>query len=134
MTAVSQFVRGEQGRAEGEHLRAGEGDATILVNQRDALKQTLDVAPLALNNLFLAYNPNTGTLDQRANIGENVNQLVNDPALVLCATRRAGRQPRRRLRRHQATARHAPERARAQSRHAVRVQADRTGRGREDRH
>jgi phospholipid/cholesterol/gamma-HCH transport system substrate-binding protein len=56
-----------------------------LVKQRDALDQSLRVAPLALNNLFLAYNPRTGTLDQRANFGENVNQLVNDPALVLCA-------------------------------------------------
>jgi phospholipid/cholesterol/gamma-HCH transport system substrate-binding protein len=56
-----------------------------LVKQREALDQTLRVAPLALNNLFLAYNPRTGTLDQRSNFGENINQLVNDPALVLCA-------------------------------------------------
>jgi phospholipid/cholesterol/gamma-HCH transport system substrate-binding protein len=56
-----------------------------LVKQRDALDQSLRVAPLALNNLFLAYNPRTGTLDQRSNFSENLNQLVSDPALVLCA-------------------------------------------------
>jgi len=56
-----------------------------LVNQRDALKETLEVAPLALNNLYLAYNEEAGTLDQRTNIGENINALVDDPALVLCS-------------------------------------------------
>ena len=57
----------------------------VLVKQRDALKETLDTAPLALNNLYLAYNEDSGTLDQRTNIGENVNALIDDPALVLCA-------------------------------------------------
>lgn len=56
----------------------------VLVKQREAMKQILDVAPLALNNLAVAYNPLTGTLDQRANIGENVAQLQSDPAQVLC--------------------------------------------------
>lgn len=56
-----------------------------LVRQRDALKETLDVAPLALNNLYLAYNEEAGTLDQRTNLGENLNALVDDPALVLCS-------------------------------------------------
>ncbi len=42
-------------------------------------------APLALSNLFHTYNPNTGTLDTRTNIGENVAALENDPSLVLCS-------------------------------------------------
>ena len=42
------------------------------------------VAPLALNNLALTYNPQAGTLDTSANIGELVNQIENDPAALLC--------------------------------------------------
>lgn len=57
----------------------------VLVKQRDALKEILDVAPLALNNLAVAYNPLTGTLDQRSNIGENIHQLETNPATVLCS-------------------------------------------------
>ena len=57
----------------------------ILVKQRAALDETLGVAPLALSNLFHTYNPNTGTLDTRTNIGENVADLENNPALVLCS-------------------------------------------------
>jgi phospholipid/cholesterol/gamma-HCH transport system substrate-binding protein len=56
----------------------------VLVKQRDALREIMDVAPLALNNLAVAYNPLAGTLDQRSNFGENVAQLENDPALFLC--------------------------------------------------
>jgi phospholipid/cholesterol/gamma-HCH transport system substrate-binding protein len=92
LTAVSQFVEENKGALK-ENISGLAKVTRILVNQRDALKQTLDVAPLALNNLFLAYNPNSGTLDQRANIGENVNQLVNDPALVLCAIVEQGGNP-----------------------------------------
>jgi phospholipid/cholesterol/gamma-HCH transport system substrate-binding protein len=56
----------------------------VLVKQREALKKIMDVAPLALNNLALTYNPLTGTLDTRANVGENVAQLQHDPGLFLC--------------------------------------------------
>lgn len=57
----------------------------VLVKQRKALTEALDVAPLALNNLVLAYNPLTGTLDQRTNLAANEAQLQNDPAVFLCA-------------------------------------------------
>jgi phospholipid/cholesterol/gamma-HCH transport system substrate-binding protein len=56
----------------------------VLVKQRDALDEILRVGPLALNNLALTYNPQAGTLDTRANIGELVNQLEADPATYLC--------------------------------------------------
>ncbi|MEU5948458.1 MCE family protein [Micromonospora sp. NPDC047465] len=39
----------------------------VLVRQQQAVIQILDVAPLALNNLALAYNPRSGTLDTRNN-------------------------------------------------------------------
>jgi phospholipid/cholesterol/gamma-HCH transport system substrate-binding protein len=92
LTAVSQFVEENKGALK-ENIQGLARVTRILVNQRDALKETLDVAPLALNNLFLAYNPKSGTLDQRANISENVNQLTNDPALVLCAIVEQGGNP-----------------------------------------
>ena len=41
-------------------------------------------APLALNNLYLTYNPQAGTLDTRTNLGEVIGQLENDPAAFLC--------------------------------------------------
>jgi phospholipid/cholesterol/gamma-HCH transport system substrate-binding protein len=57
----------------------------VLVRQRDALAETLRIAPLALNNLQLAYNPDTGTLDTNANIGNLEREITNDPTAVLCA-------------------------------------------------
>lgn len=58
--------------------------AKVLVKQRNALSETLNVAPLALNNLALAYNPDTSTLDTNANISQLPNQVVSDPSLFLC--------------------------------------------------
>jgi hypothetical protein len=40
---------------------------------------------VALNNLFLAYNESSGTLDTRANVGESVTKLASNPSVVLCA-------------------------------------------------
>jgi virulence factor Mce-like protein len=59
--------------------------STVLVKNRDALDETLTDAPVALNNLFLAYNETSGTLDTRANVGETVNKLTAKPSVVLCA-------------------------------------------------
>jgi phospholipid/cholesterol/gamma-HCH transport system substrate-binding protein len=58
--------------------------AKVLVKQRDSLDEILKAGPLALNNLFLAYNPQAGTLDTNANIGQLEGQLVSDPSLLLC--------------------------------------------------
>lgn len=52
----------------------------ILVRQQRALIDVLDVAPLALSNLNLAYNPRSGTLDTRDNaLGPY------DPASYVCS-------------------------------------------------
>ena len=56
----------------------------VLVRQRDSLDEILHVAPAALNNLGLTYNPQAGTLDTRANLGEAINQIQYDPAALLC--------------------------------------------------
>ena len=68
----------------------------VLVKQRDALDEILDAGPLALNNLALTYNPEAGTLDTNANIGELVNQVESDPSTFLCGIARPGRQQRAR--------------------------------------
>ena len=57
----------------------------VLVKNRAALDETLTAAPVALNNLFLAYNETSGTLDTRANMGESVAKLSSTPSVVLCA-------------------------------------------------
>jgi len=59
--------------------------STVLVKNRSALDETLKDAPVALNNLFLAYDEKAGTLDTRANIGESVTKLTSTPSVVLCA-------------------------------------------------
>jgi phospholipid/cholesterol/gamma-HCH transport system substrate-binding protein len=40
----------------------------VLVRQQQALVEVLDVAPLAVNNLHLAYNASSGTLDTRDDV------------------------------------------------------------------
>ncbi|WP_267241643.1 MCE family protein [Streptomyces sp. PR69] len=52
----------------------------VLVSQRAALEEFLDVAPAGLSNLQNAYNPSAGTLDTRSNPDE-----PQDPASLLCS-------------------------------------------------
>ncbi|MDQ3484981.1 MAG: MCE family protein [Actinomycetota bacterium] len=59
--------------------------AKVLVKQRVALDESLSVAPVALNNLALTYNPDTGTLDTNANLGNLEKDLAERPTEVLCA-------------------------------------------------
>lgn len=53
----------------------------VLVKQRVALEEFLDVSPTALSNLQLAYNPSTGTLDTRDN---GPAQTEQDPLGFIC--------------------------------------------------
>ncbi|TFV49458.1 MCE family protein [Blastococcus sp. TF02A-35] len=51
----------------------------VLVQQRDALAEIMDVAPAALGNLAHAYNPDYGTLDTRDNsLG------ATSPEVIVC--------------------------------------------------
>ncbi|GAB3580547.1 MCE family protein [Amycolatopsis endophytica] len=52
----------------------------VLVDQRSALAEILDVAPVGLNNVINAYNGSSGTLDARANI----NELTQPPIVMIC--------------------------------------------------
>jgi phospholipid/cholesterol/gamma-HCH transport system substrate-binding protein len=83
LTAVKEFVEENKGSLS-RNITGLNRVAKVLVRQRGALDEILRVAPGALNNLALTYNPQAGTLDTRANFGESVNQLEIDPAAFLC--------------------------------------------------
>ncbi|HEX4976513.1 MAG TPA: MCE family protein [Nocardioides sp.] len=83
MQAVSGFVK-ENKDSLSENIEGLKAVTKVLVKQRRALDEILGVAPTALSNLFHTYNPNTGTLDTRSNMGENVAALEENPALVVC--------------------------------------------------
>ncbi len=78
MEQVSSFVR-ENRDVLGENITGLNRVSRVLVKQRDALDEVLTVAPLALNNLFLTYNPTTGTLDTRSNQGETARAARDRP-------------------------------------------------------
>jgi len=83
MRQVSGFVRDNR-ELLGKNITGLDRITQILVKQRGALTETLRDAPLALNNLLLTYNPQAGTLDTRANLGEIGHQIQSDPATFLC--------------------------------------------------
>ena len=83
MRQVSGFVRDNR-EVLGRNITGLDRVSQILVKQRAALAETLRTAPLALNNLALTYNPEAGTLDTRANIGELGHQIQSDPTTFLC--------------------------------------------------
>jgi phospholipid/cholesterol/gamma-HCH transport system substrate-binding protein len=83
MKQVSGFVRDNR-EVLGKNIAGLDELSKVLVKQRSALAETLRDAPLALNNLALTYNPQAGTLDTRANMGEIGHQITSDPATFLC--------------------------------------------------
>lgn len=80
---VSSFVEDNR-ESLGRNIEGLDRVSKVLVKRRHELDQILDSAPLALNNLALTYNPETGTLDTNANIGELVHQVQSDPDTLLC--------------------------------------------------
>ncbi|WP_210439820.1 MCE family protein [Nocardioides xinjiangensis] len=83
LTAVKEFVEENKGSLS-RNISGLNRVAKVLVRQRAALDEILHVAPGALNNLAMAYNPQAGTLDTRANFGQSITQLEIDPAAFLC--------------------------------------------------
>lgn len=83
MTQISTFVQDNR-EILGRNITKLNRVAKVLVKQRGALDEILRAGPLALNNLYLTYNPQAGTLDTRSNQGEVEGQLVNDPETLLC--------------------------------------------------
>lgn len=80
---VNDFVKTNR-EVLGRDIKGLNRVAKVLVKQRANLDEVLGTAPLALNNLYLTYNPQAGTLDTNANLGNIESQLVNEPALLLC--------------------------------------------------
>lgn len=80
---VSSFVK-ENREVLGRNISGLNRVSKVLVKRRSELDHILDSAPLALNNLALTYNPQTGTLDTNANLGEVINQVQSDPSTFLC--------------------------------------------------
>lgn len=81
---VSSFVK-ENKESLSENIKGLVQLTDILVRQRGALAETLSAAPTALSNLYHTYNPRTGTLDTRSNLGENVAALEDDPLGAICS-------------------------------------------------
>lgn len=84
MTQVRSFVA-ENKAALSTNIKGLNQISKVFVKNRAALEESLKDAPVALNNLAIAYNETSGTLDTRANVGETVNQLTSKPSVVLCA-------------------------------------------------
>ncbi|HEX2298596.1 MAG TPA: ABC transporter substrate-binding protein, partial [Pseudonocardiaceae bacterium] len=76
---VAAFVQDNRAALKSNVDRLTEVTA-VLVAQRDALAEVLDVAPTGLNNVANAYNAKSGTLDTRTNIEE----LRAPPILLVC--------------------------------------------------
>jgi phospholipid/cholesterol/gamma-HCH transport system substrate-binding protein len=80
---VATFVRDNKD-ALGANIDGLNRVLKVVVKDRDALNETLSAAPVALSNLYLAYNPDAATLDTNANFGHLAEQLVTNPSQVLC--------------------------------------------------
>ncbi|HEY7593500.1 MAG TPA: MCE family protein [Actinophytocola sp.] len=83
--AVQKFIDDNRG-----HLKSNVDKLAsvthVLVDQRAALAEVLDVAPVALSNIINAYNGSSGTLDARADL----NELAQPPIVTVCNMIRQG--------------------------------------------
>ena len=92
MTAVEGFVK-ENRSTLTHNIKGLNRVSKVLVKQRAALDEVLQVAPTTLANLFHTYNPSTGTLDTRTNISQNLNELTADPRKFICSILKASKSP-----------------------------------------
>ncbi|MCX5192020.1 MCE family protein [Streptomyces sp. NBC_00268] len=79
---VSAFVKNNK-KSLASNVQGLSKVTKVLVTQRAALAELLEVAPTGLSNLNNAYNPSSGTLDTRNNA-----QQAQDPASLLCSVLR----------------------------------------------
>ena len=84
LDVVGTFVQ-ENRASLGRNIRGINRVAKLLVRHRSDLDTILRAGPLALNNLGLGYNPQSGTLDSNANIGNLLHNLQGNPAELLCS-------------------------------------------------
>jgi phospholipid/cholesterol/gamma-HCH transport system substrate-binding protein len=83
LDVVGRFVQDNR-KALGGSIKKANRVARVLAKRRAELDETLKIAPLAYNNLGSAYNPQVGTFDTNANIGQIGEIIGDDPALFLC--------------------------------------------------
>jgi phospholipid/cholesterol/gamma-HCH transport system substrate-binding protein len=84
VTEVRTFVRDNR-TVLSQNIKGLVRVTDVLVKQRRALDEVLQIAPTALSNLYHTYNPSSGTLDTRANLGQNISALETRPADTLCS-------------------------------------------------
>jgi len=84
LDVVGRFVQ-ENRASLGRNIRGINRVAKVLVKHRSDLNTILRAGPLALNNLGLGYNPQSGTLDSNANMGNLLHELESNPAQLLCS-------------------------------------------------
>ena len=76
---LERFVRDNRESA-AQNVQHLSGITQVLVQQRKALGEVLDIAPTGMSNFVNAYDSASGTVAVRANL----NELDNPPVLVLC--------------------------------------------------
>jgi phospholipid/cholesterol/gamma-HCH transport system substrate-binding protein len=79
LETVQKFIHDNRGRLKSNVDKLA-SVTQVLVDQRAALAEVLDVAPLALSNAVNTYNASAGTLDARADL----NELTNPPIVMVC--------------------------------------------------
>lgn len=83
--AVQQFINDNRAKLKSNVDKLA-SVTQVLVDQRAALAEVLDLAPVALSNIINAYNGSAGTLDARADL----NELAQPPIVTLCNVIRQG--------------------------------------------
>ncbi|MEV8609068.1 MCE family protein [Amycolatopsis sp. NPDC051373] len=79
LQSVQGFIEQNRGRLKSNVDKLA-SVTKVLVDQRSALSEILDVAPVALSNLVNVYNGSAGTLDARPNL----NELTQPPLVMVC--------------------------------------------------
>ncbi|NIH85698.1 MCE family protein [Amycolatopsis granulosa] len=79
LATVQQFIDNHRDRLKSNVDKLA-SVTRVLVDQRSALAEILDVAPVGLNNVINAYNGSSGTLDARPNL----NELTQPPIVMIC--------------------------------------------------
>lgn len=79
LTAVQDFIEKNHDRIKSNVDKLA-SVTKVLVDQRGALAEILDVAPVALSNVANSYNAASGTLDTRVNL----NELTQPPLVMIC--------------------------------------------------
>jgi virulence factor Mce-like protein len=83
--AVQQFIDGNRAKIKSNVDKLA-SVTKVLVDQRAALSEVLDIAPVALSNIINSYNGSSGTLDARADL----NELAQPPIVMVCNLIRQG--------------------------------------------